>query len=766
MIKKEDDNIGIKNENIESQKKDKIQNNNLNEQNKYNSLKFSNTNDNNDINVLHTKIENNKRKNSNNIYESNSKIIESKSRINNKKENNDLDITQIKKFLNFQNKYMKNENDIVEINKCLHAYIKMNPGYKINPTFFYILKNYHKDIKLNQILNENNHEEKYTPKKNKNDNELENSKLNAVEAIKHQSNKKANEIIQLRSKIIKLENNYSIKENEINNQKVNIKNKKRQKENLNFKSDEELINFVKNKFKEKNSLYLIELKNKSFISNIDDNNEIKSKENNNPELNILKEENKNIKNRNIKLKKDLEKIGKEMKLIEEKNKELIDEINKKETLIKKYEKIIEDNKNQKQKNLSNNNKKINENKNILINGFDYNQIKIEKLSSFNYEKRLFKKPFNDELSIINIQKLEIISDINTKDMDVKHDFNLDKKEPKFKENNNFEKIFIQSINYSSAEKKYNINFTRENIINLSINNSKIKNDIPKKFDNIEISNNLEIFLKSFKNENIFLNQGLSIEKNYNFYYDKINKKDLKGILSIEKTNIIFFNELKKEYNLEITKCEIMYLNETKYLLKDILKIIKLENIYYKSSFNIINKFKNIKISKIISFTNKIIPSAIQNYKDNNINSKNENQIKNEEITNNLDLNNSKIIDKNINNNEKLDIQKKEKSERLNRAMNRIKKKNQIKNQSEKINSESFKEGELILNKARTETTKYEKSGKIFDIAKKLEIQMTKEENIIDEKVDENKNSNVLGIISMQPIIKKKKKNKINFNFDD
>ena len=351
-------------------------------------------------------------------------------------------------------------------------------------------------------------------------------------------------------------------------------------------------------------------------------------------------------------------------------------------------------------------------------------------------------------------------------MDVKHDFNLDKKEPKFKENNNFEKIFVQSINYSSAEKKYNINFTRENIINLSINNSKIKNDIPKKFDNIEISNNLEIFLKSFKNENIFLNQGLSIEKIYNFYYDKINKKDSKGILSIEKTNIIFFNELKKEYNLEITKCEIMYLNETKYLLKDILKIIKLENIYYKSSFNIINKFKNIKISKIISFTNKIIPSAIQNYKDNNINSKNENQIKNEEITNNLDLNNSKIIDKNINNNEKLDIQKKEKSERLNRAMNRIKKKNQIKNQSEKINSESFKEGELILNKASSETTKYKKSGKIFDIAKKLEIQMTKEENIIDEKVDENKNSNVLGIISMQPIIKKKKKNKINFNFDD
>ena len=149
------------------------------------------------------------------------------------------------------------------------------------------------------------------------------------------------------------------------------------------------------------------------------------------------------------------------------------------------------------------------------------------------------------------------------------------------------------------KKKYNINFTRENIINLSINNSKIKNDIPKKFDNIEISNNLEIFLKSFKNENIFLNQGLSIEKIYNFYYDKINKKDSKGILSIEKTNIIFFNELKKEYNLEIIKCEIMYLNETKYLLKDILKIIKLENIYYKSSFNIIQKMKiKLKMKKL------------------------------------------------------------------------------------------------------------------------------------------------------------------------
>ena len=99
-------------------------------------------------------------------------------------------------------------------------------------------------------------------------------------------------------------------------------------------------------------------------------------------------------------------------------------------------------------------------------------------------------------------------------------------------------------------------------------------------------------------------------------------------------------------------------------------------------------------------------------------------------------------------------------------MNRIKRKNQSKVESEILNLDSFQAIENIRQKGRSDTVRYTKSGKIMDIAKKLEMQMTKGEDTIEEKVEENKNSNVFDIVSVQPIIKKKKKNKIIFNYED
>ena len=142
------------------------------------------------------------------------------------------------------------------------------------------------------------------------------------------------------------------------------------------------------------------------------------------------------------------------------------------------------------------------------------------------------------------------------------------------------------------------------------------------------------------------------------------------------------------------------------------------------------------------------------------------------------MNNTKIDSKNSaiiqNNNYKLDekevlkTKKNEKSDKLSRAMNRIKKKNQSLIVSDSLNFESSKFVSQIYSKGKSDTIKYAKSGKIMDIAKQLERQIGKGENETEEKVSEskNENTNIVDIITTQPIIKKKKRNKINFIYDD
>ena len=426
---------------------------NLNED--YNNKKEENkiTNNINNINIVNMIIEKDKRKTSNNSVEIDDSLADIKPKndennlsalnAHNKKKNYsfknkkysyhkpdkpnmisnyELDISSIKKFINFQSNYLKNENDIVETNKCLFTYINKHPEDKINPIYFYILKNYNKDHKNTQTIIETKKdvETKNTPKRSYDDSEFRNSYINTADTLKMNFSNKSKVIIKSRNSIHKKseeENSQKPKEKDnnltLNNKRKSIKSKKDKKENLHFKNDEELVNFVKTKFKEKNSYYLIELKNKSFITNINENDKEKPKEKYISELKRIKDDNDKMRNKNIKLKKEFEQIEKELKLINDKNKELKEEMTKKDVLIKKYEIKINENKNIIQnlkKNLSEHSNIKHKNKNILLckkeieffvlkkvkvglkgNKIDFKMIKIEKNNYFNFIDYKFRK---------------------------------------------------------------------------------------------------------------------------------------------------------------------------------------------------------------------------------------------------------------------------------------------------------------------------------------------------------------------------------------
>ena len=85
-----------------------------------------------------------------------------------------------------------------------------------------------------------------------------------------------------------------------------------------------------------------------------------------------------------------------------------------------------------------------------------------------------------------------------------------------------------------------------------------------------------------------------------------------------------------------------------------------------------------------------------------------------------------------------------------------------------INSDEYLELQKYRAKGRSDTVRVGRSGRILDIAKKLEMQMNNNEDNANKKIEAKKkeNSNLVEIISTQPIIKnKKKKKKINFEFD-
>ena len=180
----------ILNENSEKEIENNDQNTDINNENKNVHLESQITNNINNINIVNMIIEKDQRKLSSDSHESiksNKTFFETKSKSKiekkegnnkikneyflnnrrsfnkkdkpNKNSNYNLDISSIKELLNFQSKFIKNGNNIVETNKCLQAYASMHPEVKINPIYFYILKNYQKEHKFNQNFLDNDTDE-------------------------------------------------------------------------------------------------------------------------------------------------------------------------------------------------------------------------------------------------------------------------------------------------------------------------------------------------------------------------------------------------------------------------------------------------------------------------------------------------------------------------------------------------------------------------------------------------------------------------------
>ena len=202
----------------------------------------------------------------------------------------------------------------------------------------------------------------------------------------------------------------------------------------------------------------------------------------------------------------------------------------------------------------------------------------------------------------------------------------------------------------------------------------------------------------------------------------------------------------------------------------------MEKFSYIGNINIIKKFRNLLISNNnFSFSLKCkkqqtIHQNIQQIQENkSINNKlNNPKIENKNPNPPINLNNNNNMPtsnvKSEQNEDKYleeDFEKYNKSRRLTKAMDRIRKRTQTQGKNSRPNYFQFQN--KINNK---ENYEYKQSGKIMEIAKKLERQMTKgEDNTENEiKEEENTNSNdILNIISKQKIIKKKKKSKVDFN---
>ena len=189
--------------------------------------------------------------------------------------NNYIKHTTLKKISKNQNRSNDNINNIIDMKDLLDN-LNLN---KDTETKEYI------DSEMNFINKQEN--EEY-------DKDLEYLNINVPYTIKVNLNKNRHEF-KLKNKINEsiFTLNKSVNKNEFNNiylikdnnikleiQKSNIKYVNNKKRYI-FENDDEIINFVKNKFKEKNSKYLSELQSKNDITNIIGNINNNNNSNNN-----------------------------------------------------------------------------------------------------------------------------------------------------------------------------------------------------------------------------------------------------------------------------------------------------------------------------------------------------------------------------------------------------------------------------------------------------------------------------------------------------
>ena len=289
---------------------------------------------------------------------------------------------------------------------------------------------------------------------------------------------------------------------------------------------------------------------------------------------------------------------------------------------------------------------------------------------------------------------------------VEEEISLDKNEDKIKE------IFLKYLNEISEEENEFITRKELELIKVIKEENDIKNQKLKE---------QELFLEKIKEQEKIIQE----YKNYYIYlktqFDKL---------------IIVNNKLKEKINfLETKEEEINVLNKyfSEYKAQKIEEIQNLENKLklYENELNQIkneqNKIKEFYIEKFdINFGKNL-----NNYK---------NEIKNNKIEENL---------------------KKEKDEKLSRALNRIRKKKTIENNNEE---NSKKNNNMVI----------KKSDKINQIAKMLEQQMTggktedinKNLNNKEVKTNETKEVNFVNLMGEKPLLINKRKPTFRVNFKD
>ena len=759
--------------------------------------------------------------------------------------NYNLYVSPVKRFIN-----LKKENNVIDINKYVHTSSFIYPKDKINP----VLKNNQNSNKTSQNIIEKNKDKKIKTRNKKNNKVFDVENINILDTLQIHLENKTKEMIKSRNNksiVAKTnkENNFKLYTNEFektkNYKQHSIDTKISKKENLYFLTEEELLKYTNNKIKEKNSYYLIELKNKSYKYNMNETitAKTKTKENekkydkNNPEIYKIKEDNNNLmedniklkeenirmKSRYIKLKSDFEQIYKEFKLLKEKNKEIKNDINKKEILIKIYESKLSEEQNKIQ-NLTKSLCEYTKYKNRIIfifqreielsflnnikknkqNKWNFNQLEIKNIIKLYYETKKKNKKFDANLSIENIEKLNFLYNKEKDDKKLFMNFEISNtqelnyiKIDNVKQNNSkiFEINKINDIYFEKTNKKLFINFEISNtqelnykkIENVKKNNSKIFeinkiNDIyfektnKKLFINFEISNIQELSYIEIenikKNNSNNINKIFEIDKINDIYFEKIKKSNsnsFNGNLSIE--NIFDFKIIQKEKRKSVFESENLFMETAEDFEFIIFKIPYLEIsepiilTFLKDKLNLKNnKKENIETKK------EKIEQNFKRDKSNNIRNINPSIDKTE-----LNFKKKKLEEikeeKGEEKKKELNLNKDDKSQKLNRAMNRIGRKNQsIVANSNIINSEEFQD--LISNRSRgrSDTVNFGKSGKILDIAKKLELQMNKGDDNDDRNIEPKKNeisNNLITVISKQPIVKKKKKkSKINLEYED
>lgn len=400
----------------------------------------------------------------------------------------------------------------------------------------------------------------------------------------------------------------------------------------------------------------------------------------------------------------------------------------------------------------NNNDKNDENKDgkkykMKTNSFcDFlNQFVNKSQSNNNEIYRNPKKVQFKELKHLKTINNKNISNINNRNSNLKH---------------------INTINITNNNTYYNRSYNIKNIIkvndiNLFIKSSTNQNKNRNNKNNEEDNNELIELQKNIEVKDNYINQLLNSIQQYNSYIQENEKtmNKLKNELQIKENNI-------KDLTSNIQK-QINIIQENEKLMNDLRKeleikenkikeLSKINNIGNQYQYNIIttsNKISNITTNNSTnkSKDNKKIAYNVNKPNENNNINSNINKFNN--IKDNKNINEEKII---INTSyepkkEEINNKKSEKEKKASRAFERFKRVN-------KSADTGVKPGAA------------KKSDKISGMAKMLENHMgnkeNQEDNILNKKENNNQfNEDIINIINDQPIINKKKKKVKSFSFD-